>query len=109
MLPVLLRRCGLDPTGASAPFVATLVGYARSPIPRPPAGRAALRMGPFKADSEAVEQAFESVLETAFFNCFAVRRGCIRYDPIKVWESPAFNDGAGGFGVFDHPVDAAHS
>jgi magnesium transporter len=25
MLPFLLRRCGLDPASASAPFVATLV------------------------------------------------------------------------------------
>jgi magnesium transporter len=25
MLPLLLRRCGLDPAASSAPFVATLV------------------------------------------------------------------------------------
>ena len=70
---------------------------------------AALLMAAFKADCEAVEQAFKPVPESSFFNCFAVRGGCIFHDPIKVWESLAFNDGAGGFGVLYHPVDAANS
>ena len=66
-------------------------------------------MAPFKADCEAVEQAFEALAETTFFDCFAVRRGCILHDPIEVWELFAFNDGADGFGVPGHPLDAAHS
>jgi hypothetical protein len=66
-------------------------------------------MAAFKADCEAVEEAFEPLLETAFFHCFAVRRGCILHDPIEVWESLPFNDGADGLGVLYHPVDSAHS
>jgi len=66
-------------------------------------------MAAFKADCEAIEQAFESLPETAFFHCFAVRRGCIFHDPAKVRESLAFNDRADGFGVLCHPVNAAHS
>lgn len=51
-----------------------------------------LLMAASKADFEAVEQAFEPLLETAFLHCFAVRRGCIFYDAIEVWKSLAFDD-----------------
>src|SRR5262245_44838699 len=46
----------------------------------------------FQADCEAVQQAVESLLEAAFFDRFAVRRGGVLHDPIEVRKSPAFHN-----------------